>query len=195
MLRPSELTMPVVNVPSRPNGLPIASTFCPTCNPSESPRCSVGSLPRGVNLQQRQIVGFVAAQQLRLVARLIGQRHFELALIGNHVVVGEDLAVRADQETRTLVLGRINLQENCAPIDRAGDVHRGEMRRLVDVDVVRLIRTQAGGVRRRRAGPQRPGAGDRIQNPALSPIGLGGDEKKSAHQQSGNHKNAQFSYC
>ena len=139
MLRPSELTMPVVKVPSRPNGLPMASTFWPTCSPSESPRCSEGSFARGCDLQQRQVVGFVAAQQLRLVARLIGQRHFQLALIGHHVAVGENLAVRADQEARALVLGGVNFKEDGAPIDGAGDVHGGQMRRLIDVDVVRLI--------------------------------------------------------
>ena len=149
-----------------------------------------GQLGARRDLQQRQVVGFVAAQQLRLVAGLIGQRHFELALIGDHVVVGEDLAVRADQEARALILGRINFHEDGAAIDGAGDVHRGEMRRLVDVDIVHLIRTQAGGVRGRRAGPKRRSTGDWIQNPALSPIGLGGDEKKSAHQQSGDDKDA-----
>ena len=36
--RGGELTMPTVKVPSRPKGLPMASTFWPTCSPSESPR-------------------------------------------------------------------------------------------------------------------------------------------------------------
>ena len=44
--------------------------------------------------------------------RLIGQRHFELALVGNHVAVGEDLAIRTDQEARALILGRVNFPEN-----------------------------------------------------------------------------------
>ena len=71
--------------------------------------------------------------------RLIGQRDFELTLVGNHVAIGEDLAIRADQESRALVLGWVNFPENGAPVHRAGDVHGGDMRRLVDIDVVVFI--------------------------------------------------------
>ena len=42
------LIIPVVNVPSNPNGLPMARTFCPTCNPSDSPSRRNGSFFRGV---------------------------------------------------------------------------------------------------------------------------------------------------
>jgi hypothetical protein len=38
--RPSALITPVVSVESRPNGLPIASTFCPTSSWCESASCT-----------------------------------------------------------------------------------------------------------------------------------------------------------
>ena len=62
MLRSSELTMPVVSVPPKPNGLPMASTFCPTTSASESPSRSVGSLLAGVDLEQRQVVARIGAR-------------------------------------------------------------------------------------------------------------------------------------
>ncbi len=186
--------MPVVSVPSRPNGFPIASTFWPTCKASESPRCSMGSLLARLDLQQRDVVGFIAAQQARLVVRLIGQRDFELPLIGNHVAVRQDLAVLTDQESRTLVLGRINLEKNGAPVDGAGDVYRGEVRALVDLDVVILIGAQAGAVRDRRPGPkcEALAAGRKMRRWPQSV--LVGDEKKSAHQQSGDEQIFEISY-
>ncbi len=55
-LRLSELTMPVVSVPSKPNGLPMASTFCPTTSASESPSRTVGSLrPASIRISARSL--------------------------------------------------------------------------------------------------------------------------------------------
>src|SRR5271166_4378210 len=95
-----------------------------------------------LDLQQSHVIGFIAAQQRGFITRLIGQRDLELALVGNHVAVGEDLAILTDQEPRTLVLGRINFEENRAPVDRARDVDRGDVRALVYIDVVVFIGTQ-----------------------------------------------------
>jgi len=58
--RLSELTMPVVSVPSNPNGLPMASTFCPTTRLSELPSGSEGSLrPVSIRISARSLRGSV----------------------------------------------------------------------------------------------------------------------------------------
>ncbi len=134
----------------------MASTFWPTCNESGIAQVERGQLGTWHDLQQSQVVPFVTAQQLSFVAGLIGQCHFELALIGHHVVIGEDFSVLEliKGEARALIFGGINF-EKVAAIDGAGNVDGGEMRRFVDVDIVRLIRTQTDGVGGRRTGPQR----------------------------------------
>ena len=78
MVRPSELTMPVVSVPSNPNGLPMASTFCPTTRASELPSGRDGQLAAGVDLDQRQVVARVRSQDFRLVDFLVRQRDGQL---------------------------------------------------------------------------------------------------------------------
>ena len=61
MVRPSELTTPVVSVPSNRNGLPIASTFCPTMRVSELPSGSEGSLrPVSMRISARSLRGSFA---------------------------------------------------------------------------------------------------------------------------------------
>src|SRR3954465_5680035 len=49
MLRSSALTMPVVTVLARPNGLPIATTPSPTCTFEESPNASGWSADDGTD--------------------------------------------------------------------------------------------------------------------------------------------------
>ncbi len=49
--RSSALMMPVVSVWSRPNGLPIASTFCPTWRPDEVPIGTARSFSGGASIR------------------------------------------------------------------------------------------------------------------------------------------------
>ena len=50
IVRPSALTTPVVSVSSRPNGFPIANTFCPTCSPLLVPTRIGGSFSGGAEI-------------------------------------------------------------------------------------------------------------------------------------------------
>ena len=58
-LRPSALTMPLVTVWPTPKGLPMASTWSPTCSASESPRVITGSLSRSIFSTARSLSGSV----------------------------------------------------------------------------------------------------------------------------------------
>ena len=144
------------------------------------------------NLQQRQIVRFVAAQERGFVFGLIGKRHFQLAFVRHHVVVGQDLAFAADQKPGALIFGRVNLQENGAPINRARDVDRGQVCRLVDVDIVQLIGAQSGAASHIGPGPIATGLRNRLDNPALAPIGLRCNKEEAAYQERGDVQNTVF---
>jgi hypothetical protein len=68
-LRPSALTMPLVTVCPTPNGLPIASTWSPTCSASELPSVITGSRSRLIFRMARSVSGSVPitfARVLRL---------------------------------------------------------------------------------------------------------------------------------
>ena len=58
-LRPSALTMPLVTVWPTPKGLPIASTWSPTCKASEFPMTITGSLSRPIFSTARSVSGSV----------------------------------------------------------------------------------------------------------------------------------------
>ena len=65
--------MPVVSVPSRPNGLPMASTFWPTCRRFGVAQAQHGEFSARSNLDQRQVALRVAGEDARLVAVVIGR--------------------------------------------------------------------------------------------------------------------------
>ena len=77
--RPRPETMPVVRVRSRPKGLPMASTFCPTRRPAELPKgMTVRGVPLGIELDHRQVVFRVHADDLALESAAVGQGDGEL---------------------------------------------------------------------------------------------------------------------
>jgi len=59
-----------------------------------------GQLALGGNLQERHVGLLVAADHLGRIGPLVGQLHPDLGGVVHHVVVGEDVAVRADDEAR-----------------------------------------------------------------------------------------------
>ena len=106
------------------------------------------------DLDQRQIVRFIAAHQRRLVACLIGERHLELVIVGYHVAVGQNFPVRADQKPGSLIARRIHFQENRPPVNGAGDIHRRQVRGFINLDVVSLVGAQPRAMRHLRPRPQ-----------------------------------------
>ena len=58
-LRPSAETMPLVTVWPTPNGLPMASTWSPTCSASELPSVMAGSLSSVIFSTARSLSGSV----------------------------------------------------------------------------------------------------------------------------------------
>ena len=85
--------MPCVTVCDRPMGLPMASTTSPTCSWSEWPKMATG---RGVevDLQHRQVGVRIAADDVRIRDAPVGELHADRVGVGDHVVVGDDVAAR-----------------------------------------------------------------------------------------------------
>ncbi len=99
--RPRAETMPAVTVPPRPNGLPMAITQSPVLT-SERPSGTKGNglLARG--FEQRKIGFGIGADDPRLqdVASLGNDLDLDRAF--HHVMVGDDVAVRRNEEAGPL---------------------------------------------------------------------------------------------
>ncbi len=78
IVRPSALTMPVVSVSSRPNGFPIAKTFCPTFRSRLAPTRIGGSFASGAPILRtaRSLSGSIADDR-RLPVGLVRERDDE----------------------------------------------------------------------------------------------------------------------
>ena len=145
--------MPVVSVPSRPNGLPIASTFWPDQQAVGIAQAQGRQLASGVDLNQRQVVARVGPQHFRPVRFLIRKLDRQLRRAAHHVVIGENFSPAIDDETRTGAIFGIDLEKPILTVDARSDIHGGFAGRPVDVDIVLLV----GGKRRsggRGLGPQ-----------------------------------------
>ena len=99
--RPNAETTPVVSDWSRPNGLPMANTFWPTCKSFDVPTGTGGSLARGARyLQHREIFVRIGPPNLGLVGGLVVEGHPHVAGDGAGRVGGigagthDDMAVR-----------------------------------------------------------------------------------------------------
>ena len=91
--------MPAVMVFSKPNGEPMATTHSPTRSLSGSPIFTFGRSVASILITatSRALVG---ADHLGLELALVGQAHGDLVGALDHVRVGDDLAVAADDEAR-----------------------------------------------------------------------------------------------
>ena len=101
MVRPLALTMPIVTVLPRPNGLPMATTYSPTRSASLEPeRGDRQVLGRALELEHRHVETRVLADDLRLELAVV--RELDLHGVGavDHVGVGDDVALRVDDEAR-----------------------------------------------------------------------------------------------
>ena len=98
--RPLAETMPAVTVFSKPNGEPIATTHSPTRRRVGSPNFTAGSVPVVLDLDQRDVGALVGADHLGLEFALVGELDGDLVGALDDVRVGQDVAVRGDDEAR-----------------------------------------------------------------------------------------------
>ena len=87
-----------MTLPPRPKGLPIASTQSPTRELSLSPQSTGGQRLVGLDLQQRDIGLGVAPDEFGLKIGVVVQNDGDLVGVGDHVIVGDDVARRVDDE-------------------------------------------------------------------------------------------------
>ena len=103
--RLSALTMPVVTVFDRPSGAPTAIVASPTLRSTESPN-SIGREARGVlELDDREVVGRVGADDLGVVDVSVRRRDADGGVAGrtvegDDVGVGDDVAVLGEDDAR-----------------------------------------------------------------------------------------------
>ena len=141
-LRPLALMMPEVTVKVRfsPSGLPTARTHSPTRLASLLPSGAGVRWSASILSTARSVSG-IGAHDLGLELPAVEQAHRHLVGVVHHVVVGQDVAVRGDDEARArglLELGRLHLRKL-----------RGRTARTPEAPAA------AGGCRRRRR-PARP---------------------------------------
>ncbi len=107
--------MPWVAVRSNPNGAPMANTHCPTFR-----RVGVADLhggqPLSLDLEQRDVGLPVAAHQLGRELALVVELDRDALGARDDVVVGDDVAVRGDDEAgaHSALHGRLVAERTCA---------------------------------------------------------------------------------
>ena len=145
-----------------------------------------GQLLFGIDLDQRKIVTLVAHQNPGAVAALIrGYGHLHVGAAANHVIIGENLAVGINDESRPQPLYRLHAEEKIALVGGAGDVHHAFLGGLIDFDVIHLIGAEAGGLRHGGTEPYRPG---RRQEGAKRRILAAGEIHEDTHQRGGDQE-------
>ncbi len=121
--------MPLVTVPSRPNGLPMATTASPTSTALESPRRRGSRNDAGAStlITARSVEGSVPTSVARRVDP--SQKRTEMrARSFDDVLIGDDVTVVVEDEARSL--SRLRPAELCRPGSELDDrLHRA----LVDV--------------------------------------------------------------
>ena len=93
--------MPLVTVLSRPNGEPMATTCWPTSRSADVPRVAGCEAALAVGLDDGEVGDRVAAEDLGLRVAAVVERDGDRPAVGrglHDVVVGEDLAVAADDD-------------------------------------------------------------------------------------------------
>ena len=98
--------MPAVALFSKPNGEPMASTHCPGLMREGSPSFTIGRL-LALILMTATSVRSSAPMTLRRELAPVGEPHGHFLGIRHHVGVGENVAVRADDEARARAAHRL----------------------------------------------------------------------------------------
>ena len=122
--RPVALTMPCVTVCESPIGSPIASTTSPARRRSERPKVTTGSGVK-IDLQNGQVRVRVAADDVRIRHAAVGELHLDRVGIGDHMIVGDDVAAAVDDDAGAqaaldaLPVARQEIAEQLLPDRRA----------------------------------------------------------------------------
>ena len=98
MSRPRAEMMPVVTVPPKPNGLPMATSQSPIRILSEFAEAHGGQRTLWLDLEDRDICFGVAADNLRFQAGIVMQDHRYFVGVLNDMVVGDHISFRIDDE-------------------------------------------------------------------------------------------------
>ena len=104
----------------------------------------------GLDLDEGEVVGGVLIEDARFVLRFVGEGDAELGTgrgtdLAHDVIVGENLTVVIDQKAGADAARRHGAVEPVVLIGSGGDVHRGGIGRLIDVDAIHLVGAEAGG--------------------------------------------------
>ena len=115
-VRSRPLITPVVNVPSSPNGLPIAATTAPTLTAPESPSVAGLELARveRSTLTSADVVAGVGADDVRGRRRAVRERDGDVVEAADDVVVREDVAVCVQDDARAEALRLVRLERVAA---------------------------------------------------------------------------------
>ena len=155
---------------------------------AEGHRLQVGCF----DLDDRQIMGLVGADDGGLIFLAVVQRDFNLARFGDDVIVGEDVSFFVDDETGALAFLRDQAVEEVEGHYARGDVDYRCDVLAVDADVVLLF-----GVERFAAG----GFGDFNVLRTADPVGgmetsvaIGGEVEEGGRQNNGENKRTQESH-
>ena len=116
----------------------MAYTFCPTCKLRESPSTARNQVRR-LDLNDGEIVRRVRADDGRFVLLAIVHGDFDLARLGDHVVVGQDVALFIDHESRSLPFLRNQAVEKVQGHGARGDVDDRRNVLVVDGNIVLLF--------------------------------------------------------
>ena len=150
---------------------------------------------RRVDLQQRQVVNLVRADNARRITALVGEHHFDAAIGAvDDVKVGENVAGLVEDESRALALLRnVPIKEVEDQRGRSDVDHRGQ-HSLVDRDIVLLFgvvgrrRVSLGKLKRRESGARRIRSAQE-RGPKKRWLKARGDEPESAHQKQHDNEN------
>ena len=101
IVRPLALTMPIVTVLPRPNGLPMATTYSPTRERLARAERGDGQIGgRVLELEHRDVEPRVLADHLGAELAVVGELHLDDVGAVDDVRVGDDVALRVDEEAR-----------------------------------------------------------------------------------------------
>ena len=101
MVRPLALTMPIVTVLPRPNGLPMATTYSPTRSASLEPSAATGrSFGGSSSLSTAMSSRSSLPTTLALELAVVGELDLHRVGVVDDVRVGDDVPLRVDEEAR-----------------------------------------------------------------------------------------------
>ena len=133
--------MPRVIVPRQPEWITDGIHLLPYLQVARISKHS-GNKVCGLDQDHGQVVRRIGAHNGCLVLLAVVEGHFDLACIGDDVIVGENVAVFIDDEAGALAFLRDQAVEEVEGHGARGDVHHRWNILAIDADVVLLFRVE-----------------------------------------------------